>query len=135
MELGRSLFNRLQPDGSIELVPVVSGNSFRGVLRRIGEEMLREVWRLQRDHFWVEDMSGIDWPAMFERYAALLPRLSPGTRLVANAVTLEGEATLAACHASHGGHLLRVDLAEATPLGGFRGWSAARPVVQWSVTL
>lgn len=68
-------------------------------------------------------------------YAALLPRLSPGTRLVANAVTLEGEATLAACHASHGGHLLRVDLAEAAPLGGFRGWSAARPVVQWSVTL
>ena len=72
-------------------------------------------------------------------YATLLPRLSPGTssgrRLVANAVTLEGEATLAACHASHGGHLLRVDLAEAAPLGGFRGWSSARPVVQWSVTL
>lgn len=68
-------------------------------------------------------------------YAALLPRLLPGTRLVANAVTLEGEATLAACHARNGGHLLRVDLAEATPLGGFRGWSAARPVVQWSVTL
>lgn len=68
-------------------------------------------------------------------YAALLPRLLPGTRLVANAVTLEGEATLAACHAQHGGHLLRADLAEATPLGGFRGWSAARPVVQWSVTL
>ncbi|MBM4570214.1 hypothetical protein GS896_27445 [Rhodococcus hoagii] len=33
----------IQPDGSIELVPVVSGNSLRGVLRRIGEEMLRDV--------------------------------------------------------------------------------------------
>ena len=33
----------IQPDGSIELVPVISGNSFRGVLRRIGEELLRDV--------------------------------------------------------------------------------------------
>ena len=37
-------------------------------------QMLREVWRLQRDHFWVEDMSGIDWPAMLRRYEPLLPR-------------------------------------------------------------
>jgi hypothetical protein len=33
----------LQADGSVELVPVISGNSFRGVLRRIGEELLRDV--------------------------------------------------------------------------------------------
>ena len=33
----------IQPDGSVELVPVISGNSFRGVLRRIGEELLRDV--------------------------------------------------------------------------------------------
>ncbi|MGV9867248.1 RAMP superfamily CRISPR-associated protein [Rhodococcus koreensis] len=33
----------VQPDGSVELVPVISGNSFRGVLRRIGEELLRDV--------------------------------------------------------------------------------------------
>ena len=26
-----------------------------------GAQMLREVWRLQRDQFWVPDMSGIDW--------------------------------------------------------------------------
>ena len=39
-------------------------------------QMLREVWRLQRDHFWVEDMSGIDWPAMLRRYEPLLPRVA-----------------------------------------------------------
>ncbi|WP_301851017.1 RAMP superfamily CRISPR-associated protein [Rhodococcus pyridinivorans] len=33
----------VQPDGTFELVPVVSGNSLRGVLRRIGEELLRDV--------------------------------------------------------------------------------------------
>ncbi|MCZ8335915.1 MAG: precorrin-6y C5,15-methyltransferase (decarboxylating) subunit CbiE [Rhodobacteraceae bacterium] len=67
-------------------------------------------------------------------HAHLWNTLPPGTRLVANGVTLETEATLAACHAAHGGHLLRIDLAEATPLGRFHGWNAARPVVQWSVT-
>ncbi len=67
-------------------------------------------------------------------HAALWALLPEGTRLVANGVTLETEALLAALHAQHGGSLLRVDLAEATPLGGFRGWQAARLVVQWSVT-
>lgn len=33
----------LAPDGKVELVPVVSGNSLRGVLRRLGEELLRDV--------------------------------------------------------------------------------------------
>ena len=66
-------------------------------------------------------------------YAALWPLLPAGCRLVANGVTLETEAQLAACHARYGGHLLRADMAEATALGGFRGWTAARPVVQWSV--
>jgi tricorn protease len=32
-------------------------------------QIFGEVWRLQRDHFWVPDMSGVDWPAMRERYA------------------------------------------------------------------
>ncbi|MBU9698963.1 precorrin-6y C5,15-methyltransferase (decarboxylating) subunit CbiE [Rhodobacteraceae bacterium HSP-20] len=67
-------------------------------------------------------------------HADLWARLAPGTRLVANAVTLEGEVVLAACHGRHGGSLLRIDLAEASPLGGFRGWQSSRPVVQWSVT-
>ncbi|MCC7328325.1 MAG: PDZ domain-containing protein [Burkholderiales bacterium] len=35
-------------------------------------QMLREVWRLQRDHFWTPDMSGVDWQAMYDRYAPLL---------------------------------------------------------------
>ncbi len=57
--------------------------------------------------------------------------LPAGTRVVANAVTLESEATLAQWHTRAGGSLLRVDLAEAAPLGGKRGWRAAYPIVQW----
>lgn len=55
-----------------------------------------------------------------------------GTRIVANAVTLESEATLVAAQARLGGTLLRIDLASAAPLGRMRGWVHARPVVQWS---
>jgi precorrin-6Y C5,15-methyltransferase (decarboxylating) len=59
--------------------------------------------------------------------------LPPGCRLVANAVTLESEALLGQAQAIHGGSLLRIDLAEAAPLGTRRGWKASYPVVQWSV--
>ncbi len=54
-------------------------------------QMLREVWRLQRDHFWVEDMSGVDWPAMLERYAALLPRVATRGELSDLIWELQGE--------------------------------------------
>ncbi|ARE39593.1 Cobalt-precorrin-6y C5-methyltransferase [Rhodovulum sp. P5] len=66
--------------------------------------------------------------------ADLWVRLSPGTRIVANAVTLESETVLARWHAAQGGDLLRIELAHAQPLGTKRGWRAFYPVVQWSVT-
>jgi precorrin-6Y C5,15-methyltransferase (decarboxylating) len=62
-------------------------------------------------------------------------RLAPGTRLVAHAVTLVSEALLIAAADRRGGDLLRIELAEAAPLGSRRGWTPARPVVQWRVTL
>jgi precorrin-6Y C5,15-methyltransferase (decarboxylating) len=67
--------------------------------------------------------------------AALESRLASGTRLVAHAVTLESEALLIAAAERRGGDLLRIELAEAAPLGSRRGWTPARPVVQWRVTL
>lgn len=63
---------------------------------------------------------------------ALFDRL-PNARLVVNAVTLETEALLAELHATHGGTLLRVDIARAEPLGRMHGWTPARPLTQWSV--
>lgn len=70
--------------------------------------------------------------AMLQKLCAILPT---GTRLVANAVTLESEALLANWQANKGGELLRIELAEAAPLGRKRGWKSAYPIVQWSVTL
>ncbi len=59
--------------------------------------------------------------------------LPTGCRLVCNAVTLESEALLTSWHGRAGGSLMRIELAEAGPLGGRRGWKSAYPVVQWSV--
>ncbi len=39
-------------------------------------QILREVWRLQRDHFWTPSMSGVDWNAVYEKYSPLLARVS-----------------------------------------------------------
>ena len=61
--------------------------------------------------------------------------LHPGGRLVANAVTLEGEQVLIAARAEHGGELARIEIAHAEPLGRFTGWRAQRPVVQWTATV
>ncbi|WP_375257135.1 precorrin-6y C5,15-methyltransferase (decarboxylating) subunit CbiE [Citreimonas sp.] len=69
---------------------------------------------------------------------ALLDRLTAlpaGTRIVANAVTLESEALIAAAQARLGGAVLRLELSQAAPIGPRRGWKAAYPIVQWSVTL
>lgn len=68
--------------------------------------------------------------AMFD---AIWERLSPGARLVAHSVTLETEAFLGELHQRHGGELMRIEIAHAGPLGRYRSWEAARPVVQWSV--
>ena len=38
-------------------------------------QMYREAWRLQREHFWVEDMSGVDWNCVYDRYLPLLDRI------------------------------------------------------------
>jgi len=39
-------------------------------------QMLKEAWRLQRDYFWVPDMSGIDWKRVLERYLPLVERVA-----------------------------------------------------------
>ena len=69
--------------------------------------------------------------ALLSRLWDLIP---PGTRLVMNAVTLETEALVLDWSARQGGDLLKVELSEAAPIGRKRGWRAALPILQWSVS-
>ncbi|MBN9346126.1 MAG: precorrin-6y C5,15-methyltransferase (decarboxylating) subunit CbiE [Devosia sp.] len=60
--------------------------------------------------------------------------LRSGGRLVANAVTLEGEQALYARHTRLGGELLRLDIAALDSVGSHRALRPRLPVTQWSVT-
>lgn len=39
------------------------------------QQIFDEAWRLQKDHFWVEDMADIDWKLVYNRYLPLLSRV------------------------------------------------------------
>jgi precorrin-6B C5,15-methyltransferase / cobalt-precorrin-6B C5,C15-methyltransferase len=67
-------------------------------------------------------------------FDAVWSRLKSGGRLVANAVSLEGEARLAELFRAHGGELLRLAVSHVKPVGSMHGWKSAMPVTQWRVT-
>ncbi len=73
---------------------------------------------------------GIAEDGLFE---ACWRSLRPGGRLVANVVTVEGEARLAELFARHGGELSRIAVSKAEPVGSLTGWRSAMPVTQWVV--
>jgi precorrin-6Y C5,15-methyltransferase (decarboxylating) len=64
---------------------------------------------------------------------ACLRAIPPGGRVVAHAVTLETETLLVDWHQRLGGELIRLSVERVEPIGSFRGWTPARPIVQWSI--
>jgi tricorn protease len=54
-------------------------------------QMLREAWRLQRDYFWDENMSGVDWERVYTRYAPLLDRVGCRSELSDLMWEMQGE--------------------------------------------
>ncbi len=55
------------------------------------KQMFAEAWRLQREQFWTEDMSGIDWAAIYEQYQPLVERVSSRSELSDLLWELHGE--------------------------------------------
>ncbi|HXM57789.1 MAG TPA: S41 family peptidase [Candidatus Dormibacteraeota bacterium] len=54
-------------------------------------QMFQEAWRLQREHFWVEDLSGIDWDEVHRRYLPLVERISTRSEFSDLLWELQGE--------------------------------------------
>jgi tricorn protease len=66
------------------------------------KQMFAEAWRLQREHFWAEDMSGVNWDAMYAQYVPLLERIGSRSELSDLIKELQGE--LGTSHTQeHGG--------------------------------
>ena len=60
-------------------------------------QMYAEAWRLQRDHFWVKNMSGINWKKVFTRYDNLIARV--GTKSEFSDLVWEMQGELGTSHA------------------------------------
>ncbi|MCY4286786.1 MAG: precorrin-6y C5,15-methyltransferase (decarboxylating) subunit CbiE [Thiotrichales bacterium] len=74
---------------------------------------------------------GITEPDLLDRCWSAL---GLGGRLVANVVSVEGEAVLDRWHRIHGGRLTRIAITRCEPLGRYRGWRPLMPVTQLAVT-
>jgi tricorn protease len=92
-------------------------------------QMFREAWRLQRESFWAEDMSGVDWDEVYARYLPLVDRVSTRSEFSDLLWELQGE--LGTSHAYEWGGAYRdrpdyrqgflgVDWAVDPATGGYR---------------
>lgn len=54
-------------------------------------QMFQEAWRLQREHFWVEDLSGVDWDDVLGRYLPLVDRVTTRSEFSDLLWELQGE--------------------------------------------
>jgi precorrin-6Y C5,15-methyltransferase (decarboxylating) len=73
---------------------------------------------------------GITTPGLIEM---CWNRLTNGGRLVANAVTVEGEDVLVDRHRRAGGELVRLSLSQLGGIGSFHAWRPHLPITQWSI--
>ncbi|WP_194895470.1 S41 family peptidase [Catenulispora pinisilvae] len=65
---------------------------------------LREAWLLQRDFFWRDDLGGVDWPGVWERYAPLAEVLASHDDLVDLLWEVHGELGTSHAYVRESGH-------------------------------
>ena len=61
-------------------------------------QMFREAWRLQRDFYWVSDMSKIDWKKVFKRYKVLVDRAGSRSEFSDLVWEMQGELGTSHCY-------------------------------------
>lgn len=64
---------------------------------------------------------------------AAMSALRSDGRLVVHGITVEAELLCVAAHQRWGGHLSRIQVENAEPLGSLLGWKPYRTVIQWAV--
>ena len=97
---GQVLLSRVGRDwkriGLGETIPVASTVQLPNVALKVDprtewQEMFEETWRLTRDQFADPKLNGVDWQAVHDRYAALLPKLGSRDDLNALLTGMLGE--------------------------------------------
>lgn len=54
-------------------------------------QIFNEIWRLQKQQFWTENMTGVDWQKVYKRYQPLVDRLGARSELSDLAWEMQGE--------------------------------------------
>ncbi len=62
------------------------------------KQMYSEAWRLQREYYWVEDMAGINWKKVHDRYYPLIDRLGSRTEFSDLIWEMQGELGTSHCY-------------------------------------
>ena len=55
------------------------------------QQMFCEAWRLQKEFFWTENLSGVDWEQVYQRYEPLLARVASRSELSDLIWEMQGE--------------------------------------------
>lgn len=61
-------------------------------------QMVKEAWRLQAQHFWVPDLSGVDWDLVLQRYLPLVERAATRTEVSDLIWEIQGELGTSHCY-------------------------------------
>jgi len=62
------------------------------------KQMYSEAWRLQRDHFWVSNMSNINWKKIYTRYFKLIDKLGSRSEFSDLIWEMQGELGTSHCY-------------------------------------
>ena len=71
------------------------------------KQIFKDAWRMERDYFYDQNMHGVDWDAMYEKYLPLVDRVTTRNELSDVIIRLIGE--LSALHTSARGGDMRSD--------------------------
>lgn len=89
-----------------------------------------ETWRQMRDFYWDEGMAGVDWQAVRDRYATLLPRISTRQELADLLGELIGELATSHTYVWGGDAPSRIDAVST----GLLGADGVREGDAWRIT-
>lgn len=71
------------------------------------KQMYREAWELQKEHFWDEGMSRVDWDLIYHRYLPLLDRVHTRSEMSDLLWEMQGELGTSHCYEYMGDYFRR----------------------------
>ena len=78
------------------------------------KQMYSEAWRLQRDYFWVSNMSGINWKKVYDRYFVLIDRIASRSEFSDLIWEMQGELGTSHCYEMGGDYKRRRNYHQAS---------------------